>query len=387
MKYDASVIIVNYNGKKYIDALFDSLKKLESPEVNFEVIFVDNNSQDDSIDYLEKKYIPIFNNLKLVKSKVNTGFAGGNNLGVKNAEGKYVIFLNNDTAVEKDWLKNTISCIKNTEAGIVASKLIFYPRFLKFIIHSKEKVKIKKEVKINGSKVLILSKYCKNIMELGDFIIGDKNSSVYIPIDPFLFEDINLLVNVDSKGMHNIKILNTDIESKTINIIQNAGSGLNKNNDGSDIGFLEEDIGQYEKTIERDIACGAAMCILREDFIKIGGFDDNFFMYYEDTDLCMRLRRKLNKKIIYCPTAVVRHVHTGSSIEWSLFFCYYVFRNKQLFLLKNYPLSVFLYSYARFFASTIRELLSKSRTSEFKLNYLKSFLSVFINIPRYILTK
>ena len=146
MKYDASVIIVNYNGKKYIDALFDSLKKLESPEVNFEVIFVDNNSQDDSIDYLEKKYIPIFNNLKLVKSKVNTGFAGGNNLGVKNAEGKYVIFLNNDTAVEKDWLKNTISCIKNTEAGIVASKLIFYPRFLKFIIHSKEKVKIKKEV-------------------------------------------------------------------------------------------------------------------------------------------------------------------------------------------------------------------------------------------------
>ena len=224
-------------------------------------------------------------------------------------------------------------------------------------------------------------------MELGDFIIGDKNSSVYIPIDPFLFEDINLLVNVDSKGMHNIKILNTDIESKTINIIQNAGSGLNKNNDGYDIGFLEEDIGQYEKTIERDIACGAAMCILREDFIKIGGFDDNFFMYYEDTDLCMRLRRKLNKKILYCPTAVVRHVHTGSSIEWSLFFCYYVFRNKQLFLLKNYPLSVFLYSYARFFASTIRELLSKSRTSEFKLNYLKSFLSVFINIPRYILTK
>ena len=57
-------------------------------------------------------------------------------------------------------------------------------------------------------------------------------------------------------------------------------------------------------------------------------------MYYEDTDMSFRLR-KLGKKIMFCPTAVVRHVHTGSSKEWSPFFCYQVARNKLLFIYKN----------------------------------------------------
>ena len=74
--------------------------------------------------------------------------------------------------------------------------------------------------------------------------------------------------------------------------------------------------------------------MLKEDFEQCGGFDERFFMYYEDTDLSYRIK-KLGKKIMYCPTSVVRHIHTGSSTEWSPFFVYHVYRNKLLFIKKN----------------------------------------------------
>lgn len=330
MKYDVSIITVNYNGKKYNDIFFDSLFKINSGGICWEIIFVDNNSSDDSVSAVEKKYLPLFQNLKIIKSNKNRGFAGGNNLGVKEASGEYVIFLNNDTAVDPNWLKNILSCIKTTKAGIVVSKLVFYPKFIKIDLNDNNKPKTKEE---------LLLKY---------------------------------------------KSLSPANDSNGIDIIQNVGSAINSNYDGYDIGFLEEDKGQYNEVTERQSACGAAMCISKKDFTFIGGFDERFFMYYEDSDLSFRLRRMLNKKIIYCPTALVRHFHTGSSVEWSPFFCYYVFRNKQLFVLKNYPITTFVKSYFRFLSWVVHELFSKSRTYRFKMNLLKSALSVIFNIPRYI---
>jgi hypothetical protein len=278
-------------------------------------------------------------------------------------------------------VKNIINCIKVTKAGIVTSKLLFYPRFVKVPINSENRIEIKKEIIINGDKTLISRKFCRNIVETKDSIMCDKNSTVYLPVFPSQedWTDVNATLNIAG--------LDKNIKAKTVDMIQNAGSAINKNYDGYDIGFWEEDGGQYEDLIERESACGAAMCMSKKDFIEVGGFDDNFFMYYEDSDLSLRLKRKLGKKIVYCPKAVVRHVHAASSVEWSLFFCYYVFRNKQLFLLKNYSFRVFVYSYIKFIVSTGKELLSKSRTKEFKINQLKSVFSVFISIPRYILSK
>ena len=73
------------------------------------------------------------------------------------------------------------------------------------------------------------------------------------------------------------------------------------------------------------------MILRKEDFEQCGGFDERFFMYYEDTDLSFKMK-KSGRKIMYCPTAVVRHVHAGSSGEWSPFFVYYVYKNKLLFI-------------------------------------------------------
>ena len=129
-KYDVSVIVINYNSKKYIDNLFDSLVSLVHSDFSYEVVVVDNASTDDSIAYLQSKQYDSKINLNIVLSDVNRGFAGGNNYGVKHAKGEYIVFLNNDTAVDKMWLEELYHFIKNNKNCVIAnSKLLFSGRF------------------------------------------------------------------------------------------------------------------------------------------------------------------------------------------------------------------------------------------------------------------
>jgi hypothetical protein len=66
----------------------------------------------------------------------------------------------------------------------------------------------------------------------------------------------------------------------------------------------------------------------------VGLFDEDFFMYYEDTDLSLRAQSR-GWKILYAPHAIIRHIHCGSSQEWSPFFVYHVDRNRLAMLFKN----------------------------------------------------
>ncbi len=76
------------------------------------------------------------------------------------------------------------------------------------------------------------------------------------------------------------------------------------------------------------------MCLRTEALRAVGPFDDDFFMYYEDTDLSWRLR-SAGWSVRYEPTSVARHVHAASSVEWSPFFTFHVNRNRLLMLTKN----------------------------------------------------
>jgi len=86
-----SIIIVNYNGKKWLDACMAAIRK--NIKVSYEVVLVDNASQDSSCAYIEENFPWI----KLIASKENLGFAKGNNLAASHASGKYLLLLNNDT--------------------------------------------------------------------------------------------------------------------------------------------------------------------------------------------------------------------------------------------------------------------------------------------------
>ncbi|WP_412464801.1 glycosyltransferase family 2 protein [Flavobacterium mekongense] len=94
MEKELSVIIVNYNGAKFFKDCLDSLYR-NLTGINFEIIVLDNNSRDNSCDYLKSN----FPEVKLIASALNYGFGKGNNEAVKQAKGEYLLLINNDTIV------------------------------------------------------------------------------------------------------------------------------------------------------------------------------------------------------------------------------------------------------------------------------------------------
>lgn len=114
-----SIIIVNWNGINHLKKCLPSLAKINYP--NHEVIIVDNGSKDDSVSYISQN----FPQYKIVKSKTNSGFAGGNNKGLPYAKGEYILLLNNDTIVTKTFLSELVKEIEKDEnVGVVQGKLI-----------------------------------------------------------------------------------------------------------------------------------------------------------------------------------------------------------------------------------------------------------------------
>lgn len=118
-----SIVVLNYNGKQVLLKCLESLLKTEYP--SFEIILVDNHSSDGSIEEIEDKFNDL-SILKIIKNHEPLFYAGGNNVGIKHAKGKYLIFLNNDTEVHKDWLMNLLEVFKDTSVGAVSPKILYY---------------------------------------------------------------------------------------------------------------------------------------------------------------------------------------------------------------------------------------------------------------------
>jgi len=121
MAKKASVILVNYNGMSHLDACISSV--LKQSYTNFEVIFVDNNSSDGSLEYAQNK----FPNLTFVVNDRNLGYAGGINSGLTCAAGDYIAPLNIDTEVTPNWLGAMVACLdENPQAGAVTPKVLLF---------------------------------------------------------------------------------------------------------------------------------------------------------------------------------------------------------------------------------------------------------------------
>ena len=116
-----SVIIVNYNGKTLLEKCLESLVKVNYE--NFEIILVDNNSTDGSIELVTKNYPSII----LLKLNSNKGFAEPNNIGAKIANGKYLLFLNNDTIVTPSFISEMVQVIENDKKIAICQSLLLKP--------------------------------------------------------------------------------------------------------------------------------------------------------------------------------------------------------------------------------------------------------------------
>jgi hypothetical protein len=117
---ELSIIIVNWNSLAYLRACLTSLYR-EIRGISFEVIVVDNASPERGIDSLQSE----FPAMVLIKSEVNLGFAGANNLGFRRSSGNYVLFLNPDTEIVGDAIQVMLEQSRlRPDAGIVGCKLL-----------------------------------------------------------------------------------------------------------------------------------------------------------------------------------------------------------------------------------------------------------------------
>ena len=131
MKHEklVSIISVNYNQADVTCQMLASVKKLNYR--NIEVIVVDNGSAEDP----EEKIRKVFPECKIIHSKENLGFAGGNNLGIKAAKGDFLFFVNNDTELTEDIIENLLVPFETMDdLGVVSPKIYYYdqPEIIQF---------------------------------------------------------------------------------------------------------------------------------------------------------------------------------------------------------------------------------------------------------------
>jgi hypothetical protein len=279
-----SVIFVNYNGKEDdIETCLSSLYKQTFKD--FEVIFVDNDSQDDSIEYVKKN----FPKVRIIESKKNLGFAAGNNLGVRHARGKYVFILNLDTQIEKNCLKELVECAKRNRNSGLCPKILFFD----------------KRDKINTTGIAF----------------------------------------------------------------SYLGFGWCDNLEKNDKDFLEEK--------ELIFPSGAAFLIDKETFNEVGGFDKNYFIYYEDADLGWRLRLK-GYKVVLAPKARVYHKYFFGRHPRKFYFAE---RNRIITILKNYEIKTLLLILPPFILTELGILFYSLMTDLF-LSKLKGYWWILRNIDK-----
>jgi len=115
-----SIIIVNYCGKNLLEECLESLKYTDYK--NYEIIIIDNNSSDGSIEFLNKNYPTV----QVITLNKNYGFAEPNNIGAKVAKGKYLVFLNNDTKVTSNWLDELVKILQYDKTIVMGQSLLLF---------------------------------------------------------------------------------------------------------------------------------------------------------------------------------------------------------------------------------------------------------------------
>lgn len=114
-----SIIIPNHNGRDFLNTCLSSLMK--STYTNFEVVVVDNGSSDGSIALVKNRFPTVV----LVEKNQNLGYSGALNEGAKHAKGEYLLFLDNDTRVEPEWLAELVKTMENHPSiGISTSRIL-----------------------------------------------------------------------------------------------------------------------------------------------------------------------------------------------------------------------------------------------------------------------
>lgn len=119
MHYEIAVVVINYNSSKYTIDCIKSLRKYTSKEVLLQIVIVDNASRFEDFQVLKENISQFGTHVQLIRSRINTGFGGGNMIGAAYCNADYIAFVNNDTIFQNDCLTLLRQFMEATpEAGI-----------------------------------------------------------------------------------------------------------------------------------------------------------------------------------------------------------------------------------------------------------------------------
>lgn len=161
------IVLINWNGEEDTVECILSLQKIDYP--NYKIVVIDNGSKKDSITYIKKRV----KDIKVIESKVNQGYSGGNNLGInfaKSINAEYILFLNNDTIVSNNFLSLLVEALKNKSIGIVCPTIFYYDK-PEVIWFAGGKIDYKKGPFLNIGQGLIANKLKASNIEV-DYING-----------------------------------------------------------------------------------------------------------------------------------------------------------------------------------------------------------------------
>ncbi|MFA4999867.1 MAG: glycosyltransferase family 2 protein [Patescibacteria group bacterium] len=244
---ELSIIIVNYKSRAKLLNCLESIIGAGLSFLNYEIIVVDNDSGDDLED------LPVrYPNLRPIKSAKNSGMGGGNNLGIKNSRGEFILILNPDTVIKDRAINTLLNYLKNNPAvGIVGPKLI-YP---------------------DGSLQASCARWPVFLMPfLRRTFLGDYFKNIR---DRFTMNDFD-----------------------------------------------------HNSIREVDWLMGSCLLFRRRLMQSTGDlfeplFDERYFMYFEDIDLCRQVWAK-GFSVVYNPDAVVIHDHKRQSADHPWYFAVFL---------------------------------------------------------------
>ncbi|MEX0785567.1 MAG: glycosyltransferase, partial [Dehalococcoidia bacterium] len=124
----ASVIVLGWNGREYIEPCLASVLDQDLPREQYEVLYADNGSRDGSADFVRER----FPDLRVLEFARNHGYAEGNNLAYKETRGEFAVFLNQDTVVHRSWLRELIAAVEASPQIAAAHANIVQPWYPEF---------------------------------------------------------------------------------------------------------------------------------------------------------------------------------------------------------------------------------------------------------------
>lgn len=232
---DVSVIIVTYNSERVIKTCLESIIR-ETTRHSFEIIVSDNVSKDRTSEIVQQ-----FKEVQLILNNANLGFSKGNNIGLKQAEGKYILFLNPDTEVKDGAIDILIDGFEQDQNIKMATGAIFYP-------DGRRQPNIKRNL---------------TLLSLLELFLALKSGTATLH---FRSLERHLLKDFD-----------------------------------------------YNKQQPVEQIMGACVMVRQNEILEIGGWDEDYFIWSEDLQLCLDYQQK-GWLIIYMPTAHFIH-HEGDAFK------------------------------------------------------------------------